>query len=101
MMFFLKKSNRKNKKYQIAILDNNTLNTIHFGHKGYSDYTIHKDDYRKKLYIKRHNTRENWNKSGIVTAGFWSRWLLWNEETLLKSIKSVEKKFNIKITSLI
>ena len=28
--------------------------SIHFGAAGYEDYTIHKDDKRKELYIKRH-----------------------------------------------
>jgi hypothetical protein len=27
---------------------------IHFGGKNFSDYTIHKDDERKKRYIARH-----------------------------------------------
>ena len=42
----------------------------------------------KKAYIARHSaTRpqgkmgKNWGKSGIDTAGWWSRWLLWNLPT--------------------
>jgi len=71
--------------------------TIHFGAKDYSDYTIHKDPDRKQRYIDRHKENEDWTKSGIDTAGFWSRWLLWNEPTLKDSIKEIEDKFGIKI----
>ncbi len=56
--------------------------TVHFGRKGYSDYTIHKDPVRMKRYLSRHRRRENWGKSGQYTAGFWSRWLLWSRPSL-------------------
>ena len=72
--------------------------TIHFGFKGMSDYTIHKDPERKQRYIARHSqSNEDWSKSGIDTAGFWSRWLLWGEPTLGQSIKKIENKFGVKI----
>ena len=71
--------------------------TIHFGASGYSDYTIHKDLARKTSYIVRHQMNENWTKSGIDTAGYWARWLLWNQPTLEASIRDTERKFNIKI----
>ena len=87
----LKRSNRANKKYMVTIKNK----TIHFGAKGMSDYTIHKNDERKKRYIKRHRKNENWTKSGIITAGFWSRWLLWNKKTISASKKYIEKRFNV------
>lgn len=71
--------------------------TVHFGAKGYSDYTIHKDPERKERYIQRHKANEDWSKSGIDTAGFWSRWLLWGEPTLKDSIEKIEDKFGLKI----
>lgn len=92
-MFKLTKSPLKTKKWRITHGNKN----IHFGAKGYSDYTIHKDVKRKKRYIARHSINENWNKSGIHTAGFWSRWLLWNKPTLEESIKDTEKRFSITI----
>ena len=67
------------------------------GVTGYSDYSKHKDPERKQRYITRHQPRENWTKSGIHTAGFWSRWLLWGEPTLQASIKAIEQNFGIKI----
>lgn len=92
-IIYLLKSQNPNKKFKVLV----GLKTIHFGSKGMSDYTINKDPQRKHLYIKRHKTRENWSRSGIKTAGFWSRWLLWNKPTIDESIKDIEKRFNVKI----
>ncbi len=50
------------------------IKIVYFGAASYSDFTIHKDEARKLRYIKGHNN-ENWSKSGINSAGFWSRWL--------------------------
>ena len=54
----------------------------------------------KNAYISRHRVNENWNKSGIKTAGFWSKHILWNKPTIQQSIKDTEKRFNIKIKYL-
>ena len=91
----LKKSNKPDKKWMVTIEGK----TIHFGAKGMSDYTIHKDKERMLRYTGRHQKRENWTKSGIKTAGFWSKWLLWNKPSLLASKKDIERRFNVKITS--
>jgi len=90
---YLSKSTREGKKYMVWV----DGKTIHFGAEGMSDYTKHKDPERKKMYISRHKSRENWKKSGIKTAGFWSRWLLWGEPTLKDSIEEIERKFNVEI----
>ena len=90
---YLAKSDRDGKKYMVDV----DGKVVHFGAEGYEDYTIHKDPERKKRYITRHKEKENWTKSGIKTAGFWSRWLLWGEPTISASIKAIENKFNIKI----
>lgn len=70
---------------------------VRFGDKQYEDYTMHRDPARKRQYISRHKTRENWHKNGIATAGFWSRWILWNKPTLASSIRDTEQRFGIKI----
>lgn len=95
-MTFILYPSKNNKNKWTIILDNKHI--LHFGAKGYSDYTIHKDSSRMKRYLARHKKRENWTKSGINTRGFWSRWILWNKPSLLKSIKDVEDRFKIKIT---
>ena len=89
----LQKSNRSEKKYMVTI----GKKTIHFGSSPYKSYEIHKDKARMLRYLNRHRSRENWSKSGIKTAGFWSRWILWNKPSLLASIKDTEKRFNIRI----
>jgi hypothetical protein len=93
MYIKLSRSEKPDKKFKVKI--NNK--TIHFGAKGMSDYTINRDPERKRLYIKRHKARENWSKLGIQTAGFWSRWLLWNKPSLDESIRDIEKRFRVKI----
>ena len=77
-IYKLHRSSRKDKKYMIKY--NNK--TIHFGSKGMSDYTIHRDDARRIRYLIRHKKNEKWTKSGILTAGFWSRWLLWEKTSI-------------------
>ena len=89
----LQKSTSPEKKYMVKI-DNKT---IHFGAKNYSDYTRHKDKSRMHRYISRHRKRENWTKSGIKSAGFWSKQILWNKPSLSGSIKDTERRFGIKI----
>ena len=93
----LSKSYKNLNKYMVSINKGDKSKTIHFGAKGYSDYTIHKDPDRMKRYISRHKNKENWTKSGIETKGFWSRWLLWSENNINKAIKNIQNKFNIKI----
>lgn len=93
MPWLLSKSSRKGKKWMVQ----HGKTKIHFGASGYSDYTIHKDPRRKKMYLARHKPGQDWDKSGINTAGFWSRWLLWEYPDFEKSIREFEKKFNIEI----
>jgi len=92
----LSKSDKKDKKWKVIYTENGGKSkTIHFGDSNYEDFTMHKNEDRKQLYLNRHRSKENWLDP--KTAGFWSRWLLWNETTLSSSIKDVEKKFLIKI----
>lgn len=94
MKIVLKKSDRKDKKWMVRIDDEKT---VHFGQRGYSDFTKHKDPKRKENYIARHRVNQNWGKSGIKTAGFWSRWILWNKPGLETSIRDTNRRFGIKI----
>jgi hypothetical protein len=89
----LRKSARPDKKFTAVVGGT----SVHFGAAGYSDYTKNKDDKRKQRYINRHQKRENWTKSGVKSAGFWSRWVLWNKPNLEQSIKDTEQKFGIHI----
>ena len=87
--------NDKKNKYRVILLDKDNYKTITFGAYGYNDFTTTNDNNKKKAYIARHKVRENWEKSGILTKGFWSRWVLWNKPTISKSVDDVKKRFNL------
>ena len=92
MEVIIKPSKNKNKKFDAII---NDKKTISFGAKGYSDYTIHKDDERRQRYINRHKKNENWND--YKTAGFYAKNILWNKPSIGESIKDLNNKYkNIK-----
>lgn len=100
---FIKKSTRKNKKYMLIGELDGRKKTVHFGAKGMSDYTIHKDPERKERYIKRHQKREAkfWtphNKKNLFTPSYLTRYLLWGPHTsLAKNKKFIEDKQNLNI----
>jgi hypothetical protein len=86
----IRESPLKDKKYK-ALFSNGKV--IHFGQRGAEDYTIHKDDERKRLYLLRHKKRENWNDP--LTAGTLAKYVLWNKPTLRDSIADYKKKFDL------
>ena len=66
---------------------------VNFGDIRYDNYTIYKNDERKRLYLLRHKSNEDWNNP--MTAGSLSRWILWNKTTIEESIKDFKKRFDI------
>ena len=92
--FHLFRSPRNDKKYCVIAPGGIRID---FGQKGYKDFTKHKNEERKQRYINRHILNENHSPSGMYTAGWWSRWLLWNKPTLTESIRDIERNFSIKI----
>jgi len=92
-IYTLKKSKRDDKRFVLIMED--LGHKHHFGLKGGKTFIDGRTEKERQNYIARHKVRENWDN--IHTAGFWSRWLLWNKPTLTESIKDVEKKFNVKI----
>ena len=94
-LYIIKPSSRKNKRYVVVMNDGKMQH--HFGSTQYENYTDHGNDKRKESYLSRHKARENWDKSGIHSSGFWSRWLLWNEKSLVKSARDIEKRFGVRI----
>lgn len=89
----------RDKKFKAVFRDSKTnkKKTLHFGAKGMSDFTIHKDENRKKRYLARHNpkkTKERWDIPD--TPGSLSRWVLWNKPTLQGSINDYKKRFKLK-----
>jgi|TARA_B100001094_G_C18017191_1_gene713215 hypothetical protein len=95
MKLTIKKSTKPKKKYMAVFRDKGKIvRTTHFGARGMSDYTRHKDKTRKARYIKRHKKRENWNDK--FSAGALSRYILWGEPTLRESIKKYKRRFRLK-----
>lgn len=96
MKYYLSRSDRKNKKYKIQFVNEDTgrINSIHFGDNRYEDFTIHKDKSRRDKYDLRHQN-ENW--TSLSKSGTWAKYLLWNKPSLDNSIRDMKKRFNISI----
>lgn len=87
----------KSKYTAVFYQDENKIKTTHFGWRGMSDFTKHKDPERKQRYLDRHKKNENWKDP--MSAGALSRWILWNKPTLTASKKDYAKKFNIDLAA--
>jgi hypothetical protein len=98
-MLFTLQDGTSNKRYKAVFYDRNNkkVKTVQFGDKRYENYTIHKDEKRKELYLKRHH-RDNIDDP--MTAGSLSWYLLWNKPTMKDSIKDYERRFNIEYICL-
>ena len=66
---------------------------VSFGAAGMSDFTKHKDEERKELYLARHKKNEDWEKP--MTPGSLARYILWNKPTLKESIADYKKRFDL------
>ena len=92
------KSHNPKKKYDAII---NGTKTISFGAVGYEDYTTHHDEKRKQNYIKRHSN-EDWSRSNLESAGWMSRYILWERPSLKEAISNANRmykdvKFRLKL----
>ena len=90
----MSKSDKPKKKYYALFKrkDNDREKRVYFGSAGMSDFTKHKDVERKKRYISRHQKRENWTNTGVLSAGWWSRFILWNKPTISGSLAEAKSK---------
>ncbi len=90
----ISRSTKKDKKLMAVFnFPDGRRKTTHFGGKGYSDYTIHKDPARKKRYDTRHARREDWED--FTTAGALSKWILWNKPSLIDSFNHYKAMFSL------
>ena len=85
-------SDKPEKKYYIITKDNKK---VYFGQANASDFTLHKNEERKNRYILRHEKNESkfWNKSGIDTASFWSRFYLWEKPTKAQAYEYIKSHY--------
>ena len=85
----VKRSGRQGKKWQ-ALLPSGKA--VHFGATGYQDFTQHGDAKRRESYLARHKTGQDWTKSGVNTAGFWARHLLWEKPSIRGAARALSSK---------
>jgi len=96
----------QNKKYRIIFPTRETPSDtpayIDFGAAGYYDYINYTLDFGKRVadirrerYLARHAPREDW--TNVYSAGFWSRYLLWEKRSLKSAIKNIEKMIGVNI----
>ena len=94
----IKKSPKKDKKYVASFCKNGRIKQTHFGAKGYQNYggvgkARHLSKERKKRYIQRHKSRENW--SDPTSAGALSRYVLWDKPSFREGVASFKRKFKL------
>ena len=94
MSYIVRRSTRPDKKYMVITPDGTT---IHYGASGSKTFLDHNDKRKKSNYIKRHQRREDWTKSGIDTAGFWSKHYSWNKPIKKESVRDIQRSFNIRV----
>jgi hypothetical protein len=89
------KSKHKEKKWDAYFsVDGEREKVVSFGATGYQDYTQHKNDFRKKLYLERHGRgREHWSKPD--SPGALSRWVLWNKPGFRESVADFKRRFHL------
>ena len=85
-------SEKSEKKYKAVFTkDDGKTKTVHFGAKGYEDYTQHHDKDRRTQYRRRH---EKDLKGDPMRAGYLSYYVLWGESTNVQTnIRSFKNKF--------
>ena len=93
-------------KFAVRIHTQEGTKTVRFGKYGASDFTIHKNRPRRLRYLDRHGRiypgqsrsyKEDWSQKGLYTAGYWSRWLLWEKPSMKKAIEFMRNQKNINI----
>ena len=85
-------SDKLEKKYKaIFTKPDGKTKTIHFGAKGYEDYTQHHNKERRRLYRQRH---EKDLKNDPTRAGYLSYYILWGDSTNFQTnLRSFKNKF--------
>ena len=90
MIIYISESTRADKKWKAAAEDHRT---VHFGQRGADDFTIHRDEPKRQAYIARHGSKESWGRSGVMTPGWLSRYLLWEKPSLDEAIAAASRTY--------
>ena len=88
-------SKDKNKRYSAHFIkkDDGKIKVVSFGSPDHDNFTIHKDEKRKRAYLARH--KKDLRTNDPTRAGYLSYFLLWNKPTLRQSIRDFKQKFNL------
>ena len=89
MIIYISESGRANKKWKAEA---EGYRTVHFGQRDAGDFTIHRDEAARQAYIARHSKPENWGRTGVMTPGWLSRYLLWEKPSLDEAIAAASRK---------
>tara|TARA_Y100001970_G_scaffold269929_1_gene363206 strand:+ start:39 stop:362 length:324 start_codon:yes stop_codon:yes gene_type:complete len=75
------RSNKKDKKFMVLVKRGDRIKLLHFGQKGYEDFTQHKDKKRQKNYLTRsagiRNKEGKLTKDDPFSPNYWARRKLW------------------------
>jgi hypothetical protein len=85
-------STRKDKRYMAKFQIDGGIKYVHFGSPLYENYTMHKDEERKKRYKIRH---KHDNLTDPLSPGALSMYILWSKPTLEEGEKFYKKHFKI------
>ena len=98
----IKKSPNKEKKLRATFCTKQgRIKNVDFGAAGYKNYCgpkgkgkdCHNDKERRKRYLSRHKSRENFNKPD--TPGSLSAHILWGTGSVRENIGSFKRRFNL------
>lgn len=73
--------------------DDGKIKVVSFGSADHENFTIHKNEKRKRAYLARH--KKDLLTKDATRAGYLSYYLLWNKPTLKESIKDYKTRFNL------
>ena len=90
MIIYISESGRANKKWKA---ETEGHRAVHFGQAGADDFTTHRDEPKRQAYIARHGSKENWGRTGVMTPGWLSRYLLWEKRNLPAAIAAASRMY--------
>jgi hypothetical protein len=103
MTIFLKlnRSDKPEKKYYVELEgDSGRTKRIYFGDSNSKDYTLFsalERDERRRRYIDRHRRTEDWTSTGVETAGFWAKHILWGDTpSVQQNLRRTLSRFNLR-----
>jgi hypothetical protein len=95
MMMKIMSSPRKDKKWRAVFTEGNKQHTVDFGAKFMENFTTHKDDKRKELFLSRFHKLIEKYKDDPKAPMTLSAGILWNKPTLEASIRDYKRRFHL------